>query len=291
MVTAEHLADKNAVYDIAIAYPRTGDRRIDADLFATVNHIAQSFRKEANAAHDPQEPPYTLDVSYRVARNDGQMFGVEFDDEWDFRGAHPNLEIVTANYFRADGWRVYLPELFDGSRGLARISALATADLDRQLLSGDPSSDKDWIARGADAHWGNFAAFLLLRDALEIEFPPYAVAAYADGPQRVRLPLTRLRDVTRDNPRTPVPSFDCTRAATRDERLICSDAILARLDREVGETYANEIRNENDPERKTQLIHDARVWLSQRENSCRDARAPIACLMALYQARLAALDE
>ena len=284
------LTTRTAIIAIRAQYPQTGDARIDADLQATVNRIAASFREEATETHEAKDSPYTLDVTYRIARNDFRMFDVVFNDEWDFHGAHPNLEIVTANYFRDGGWRTYLPELFDGDRGLKRISGLATADLDRRLLVPDGYSDKDWIARGADAHWDNFAAFVLLPHVLEIEYPPYQVAAYADGPQSSTLPLARLRDVMRANPRTPVPSFDCAQAKTANERAICSDVALARLDRDVSESWSSQYRNENDPQRKTKLKTGQMAWLAERDRSCTDARR-VACLTRLYRARLAALQS
>lgn len=290
-VETAHLTDRSPVYTIAVAYPRTGDAKIDADLFATVNTIVQSFRKEARSMHDAHDGPYSLVVTFRVARNDAKMFAAVFTDEWDFHGAHPNDELVTANYLRAGSWRVYLPELFDGARGLARISALATADLDRQLLVGaNAMTDPAWIARGADAHWDNFADFVLLPDALEVDFPPYAVAAYAAGVQTARIPLARLKDVLRPDPKKPVASFDCGRAATADERAICSDVALARLDREVDESWSSQMRSENDPKRRDALKADQTAWLDRRDNACRTGpRVP--CLTALYEARLSALED
>jgi len=294
-IAKKTLAEKTAVYAIAITYPQTGDAKIDADIRDTVNSIAFTFKKEAVAAHDSEEPRYTLDVDYVIARNDPDVFAVIFNDAWDFHGAHPNLEIVTANYFRGPGpngsWRVYLPELFDGPRGLTRISALATADLDRRLLGPDGPSDKDWIGRGADAHWENFQAFVLLPGALEIEFPPYAVAAYAAGPQSARIPLRELSDVMRPNPRAPVASFDCRRATSDNERAICSDVTLARLDRGVSETWASQVRNENDPTTKARWKAEQIAWLKARERVCTAPAQRLPCLTGYYKARLGVLEN
>jgi uncharacterized protein YecT (DUF1311 family) len=295
-VAKRTLKDRNAIYEIAIAYPQTGDAAIDADILSTVQRIATGFRREAAAAHDSEEPRYTLDVDYVIARNDARAFAVIFNDEWDFHGAHPNYEIVTANYLRdgaAGSGRVYLPELFDGPRGLQRISELTTADLDKRLLGPDGYSEKDWIARGADAHWENFQAFVLLPDALEIEFPPYAVAAFADGPQTSRVLLAKLKDVMRANPREPVASFDCATARSPDEHAICSDVTLARLDRALTETWSSQYRNENDPPRKVRRKTEQVAWLKNRGPACQAASgaAHVACLTKLYQARLKALED
>ena len=294
-VAKRTLADKSAIYEIAIAYPRTGDARIDADILATVNKIAAGFKKEAVAAHDSEDPRYTLDVDYVIARNDARAFAVIFNDEWDFHGAHPNLDIVTANYLRSDDGRLYLPELLDGSRGLKRLAALATADLSKRLLApnADPSSTPEDIARGAAPQWENFQAFVLLPDALEIEFPPYQVASYAAGPQTARIPLAKLADVMRANPRTPVASFDCAAARSADEHAICSDLTLARLDRDVSDTWSRRVRNENDPTTKARLKTGQVAWLRNRGPACRaaDGAAHVACLTRLYQARLKALED
>ncbi len=131
---------------------------------------------------------------------------------------------------------------------------------------------------------------MLLADALEIEFPPYQVAAYADGPQIARISLARLHDVMRPNPRTPVASFDCARADSANERAICSDVMLARLDREVAETWSSQLRNENDPERKQKLKASQVSWLAARDKTC-SAGNRVPCLLSLYRARLQQLDE
>ncbi len=288
---AKHtLTARTAIIAVRADYPQTGDARIDADLLATVNRIVASFREEATESHQAKDAPYTLNVSYTIPRNDAQMFAVVFNDEWDFNGAHPNLEIVTANYFRASGWRTYLPELFNGDAGLKRISQMATADLDKQLLGPNSFADKDWIARGADAHWDNFAAFVLLPDALLIEYPPYQVASYADGTQTSRLPLAPLRALLRANPRVPVPSFDCANAKSTNEHAICSDVALARLDRELDETWSSQYRNVTDLKRKTDLKTSQEAWLKQRDKTCNGGNR-VACLTGLYNARLAALES
>jgi uncharacterized protein YecT (DUF1311 family) len=295
-VSKHTLSEKNPVVEIVANYPQTGDPKIDADLLGTIHSIATGFRKEAVAAHDPSEGPYTLAVNFTIARNDAQVFAVVFTDEWDFRGAHPNMEIVTANYFRDGSWRIFLPELFDGPAGLSRISKLATLDLFRRLLGPNALTDREWIARGADAHWSNFAAFVLLPDTLELHFAPYQVAAYAAGPLTAHVPLARLRDVMRANPRAPVASFDCAHIANDDERAICSDVTLARLDRALSDSWTAEYRSEVDPGKKARWKTEQVTWLKKRGTACAAAgpassEARVRCLSAFYRARLNAIED
>jgi uncharacterized protein YecT (DUF1311 family) len=74
------------------------------------------------------------------------------------------------------------------------------------------------------------------------------------------------------------PSFDCARARSTSEKIICSDDDLARQDRELGKVYARAKRAAPDP-RAFQRDSDAE-W-AQRESNCRDRE----CLQRWYEHR------
>lgn len=76
-------------------------------------------------------------------------------------------------------------------------------------------------------------------------------------------------------------SFDCTKAATKVERTICSNPELSRLDDEMGISYKKALKYaaDVDPIRKEQ-----RGWLKAR-NQCKDE----VCLVAIYKHRLKGL--
>jgi uncharacterized protein len=76
-------------------------------------------------------------------------------------------------------------------------------------------------------------------------------------------------------------SFDCTRASTLVESLICTDPNLSQLDDRVAVAYSSmRIRSTNPQE----LVAAQRVWLVQR-NQCQS----VACIEDQYTKRLAAL--
>ena len=80
------------------------------------------------------------------------------------------------------------------------------------------------------------------------------------------------------------PSFDCAKARSRPERLICSDAELARLDRDTGRLHARAKAAARDPAAFKR--QNDREW-KQREADCRDK----ACLLAWYANRRAQLQQ
>jgi hypothetical protein len=84
---------------------------------------------------------------------------------------------------------------------------------------------------------------------------------------------------------TPVrPSFDCAKARSRSERLICADPELAALDRDTGRLHARAKAAARDPA-AFRRQNDAE-W-KQREATCRDK----ACLVAWYSHRRAQLQQ
>jgi hypothetical protein len=80
------------------------------------------------------------------------------------------------------------------------------------------------------------------------------------------------------------PSFECAKARSRAERLICSDAELAQLDRDTGRLYARAKAATRDPLGFRR--ENEREW-KQREAACRDKP----CLVAWYANRRAQLQN
>lgn len=80
------------------------------------------------------------------------------------------------------------------------------------------------------------------------------------------------------------PSFDCGKARSRTERLICSDPELAQLDRDTGRLHARAKAAARDPVAFKR--QNDREW-KQREADCRDK----ACLLAWYAHRREQLQE
>ena len=76
----------------------------------------------------------------------------------------------------------------------------------------------------------------------------------------------------------PTPSFDCTKARSTPEQIICSDAQLALLDRELGRLHARARAVSPDPAAFRR--QNDQEW-RDREASCRDRE----CLLRWYAHR------
>ncbi|ESP94196.1 lysozyme inhibitor LprI family protein [Pseudoalteromonas luteoviolacea] len=75
--------------------------------------------------------------------------------------------------------------------------------------------------------------------------------------------------------------FDCQKAATKVEKLICSDSALSQLDEDMGIAYRNKRASLYGVKRQQYLVKQ-RNWLKQVRNKCE----AVACLKKVYQARI-----
>lgn len=80
-------------------------------------------------------------------------------------------------------------------------------------------------------------------------------------------------------------SFDCAKAATQTEKVICSDPVLSRLDEQLADAYRVAQKRAAS---RVALRKAQRNWLDSQRDVCRDA----ACLRGAYETRInTLLDE
>ena len=81
-------------------------------------------------------------------------------------------------------------------------------------------------------------------------------------------------------------SFDCNRAETRIEKMICAEAELSKLDDDLAGAYAIALENRSQSDTKEALKNDQKTWLKER-NTCGDT----SCVKSSYVNRLAVLTK
>jgi uncharacterized protein len=64
------------------------------------------------------------------------------------------------------------------------------------------------------------------------------------------------------------PSFSCARAATIDEKLICSDPLLSERDLELTRAYRGLLAQTQDPARAEDIRADQHAWILRRNAEC-----------------------
>jgi len=92
------------------------------------------------------------------------------------------------------------------------------------------------------------------------------------------------------------PSFDCAKAKTRVEKLICSDAELAKLDMEMSGEYYSLVSDKTlDRELKEILKNNQKKWLDSREKTpCfenEDVSEQQKCIKNVYRIRIKEIND
>lgn len=190
----ESVTKDEDVASIEVLYPQICDSAFDG----TVEYIVGEIQKELVAQAKKEVPEYRrvserADAAYMLTIEPFEIF---FNDSVasallsvyiETGGAHGNYAFYTITIDRTKGSRITLDTLFSSSSGyLAFLSKRATSDLQRGL-------GKDALfMEGLAAKKENFSLFTLTDKAITFHFPPYQVAAYAAGAQKVTVPFADL---------------------------------------------------------------------------------------------------
>jgi uncharacterized protein len=85
------------------------------------------------------------------------------------------------------------------------------------------------------------------------------------------------------------PSFDCAKASTDVEKLICSDAELAKLDHSLADLYGTLLKHT--PAKDQQMLKaEQRGWVKGR-NECWKSDDMRGCVAAEYRSQIAELKD
>ena len=84
------------------------------------------------------------------------------------------------------------------------------------------------------------------------------------------------------------PSFDCVKASTSSEKLICSDEVLSKLDNTLAKTY-NKTFNAYPKEEREDLSSEQKMWVKKREK-CMASSLATGCVKRAYETRISQLQ-
>jgi len=176
-----------------------------------------------------------------------------------------------------------LPGLLTGSAAL--ITAVTGGYLAYDRSPGGPGLTSLHPTEGA-AEARPFAAGQPQSAAPSGATPAIAADSAPTGPSAAEIPATVVDSGGAAGPPADArPSFDCARASTAVENMLCSDAQLADRDRRAAQQYFA-LRGSLPPGVRSQLLESQRLFLRQRSD-CRSSQ----CLADLYDVRLRQLAE
>ena len=167
-----------------------------------VNDTIEQFKRDGNFANLTEEDirmmgydqgrKQSLKIPYLIVLAP-DTFAYVYTVYIDTLGAHGNMYFRMFNFNTSTGDYLSLSDLF-----LPRSPYLETlSSKSRELLPSviGEAADARMITDGTKPEEANFANFFLENTSLVLVFPPYQVAAYAAGPQTLRIPLSDLASI------------------------------------------------------------------------------------------------
>lgn len=201
-------SEHTTYYDIETYYasstPLSGAANIAAVVLMKdfVARTVEQFKTDGNFANltaaDIQTMGFdegrkeTLKIVYLMGSS-ARTISYVFTIYSDTLGAHGNTDFKTFTFDTTTGKPLALADLFaPGSDYLGTLSKLAREKLPAVI---GENADAATIRSGTEPTEDNFRNFLFDNRDLLILFPPYQVAAYSEGPQTLRLPVSLLSNI------------------------------------------------------------------------------------------------
>lgn len=131
----------------------------------------------------------TLQLVYLIGSSPRTISYIYTIDEYS-GGAHGMTYFKTFVFDTTTGKKLSLADLFTpGTNYLSELSTAARAQLPRVI---GPDADAQMIASGTTPDEKNFENFFIDNHNIVFLFPPYQVAAYAQGPVTLQIPTSAL---------------------------------------------------------------------------------------------------
>ena len=163
-------------------------------LFDLTQNFLDSMKEEAEYSF---AYPYSLDVTYEVYHHQDELLSLVFNIYMYTGGAHGNSFFSTFTWNLADETLLTFDDLFQEEFNQYLVLAPLVESALSIRMSGfiGMEPDMDWIIEGTGENPDNYTSFAVSDDALILFFPPYQVAPYAAGPQKVGITFFDLQSV------------------------------------------------------------------------------------------------
>lgn len=140
----------------------------------------------------------SLFINYQINYQTPEYIEVAFGFEEFAGGVHGMIYTAMIHYDVAGNKDIALKDLFvENSDYLGQISKLSAEDLTAR--QDEIATDSIFINTGTQPKDINFKNFTMSGDTLKFSFDPYAVAAYAAGPQEVKIPFSKIESILNKN--------------------------------------------------------------------------------------------
>ena len=140
--------------------------------------------------------PVTVELGYKVLRNDGKLFSVRREVYENTGGAHPLITLACETFRVSDGALMIFSDLFsvDLDAATAAIKPLVEEQMDKKIKEFGAEYFYDNAKENLLDMWDK-GDWYLTEDSLVMIWQTYAISPYVSGVQEFVIPLSRIADI------------------------------------------------------------------------------------------------
>lgn len=189
-----HILESTDNYDLKIDYPDVENKEIKKKIDEYVKEQKDNFLNNVKAVENIEQPKYDFNLSVNV--NDYKDITHVYMLTFAYTGgAHYTRDDTSLYYDNKTKEFVDLKYFFKDEESFKKLSSIAYYYV---LKLEDKKFDELWVKRGTDPTIDNYRHFNFKDEGLEILFPPYQIASWADGEIKITIPYEEINDLLKE---------------------------------------------------------------------------------------------
>lgn len=189
-----HILESTDNYDLKIDYPDVENKKIKKKIDEYVKKQKDNFLNNVKEVEDLEQPKYDFNLSVNV--NDYKDITHVYMLTFAYTGgAHYTRDDTSLYYANKTKEFVDLKYFFKDEESFKKLSSIAYYYV---LKLEDKTFDELWVKRGTDPTIDNYRHFNFKDEGLEILFPPYQIASWADGEIKITIPYEEINDLLKE---------------------------------------------------------------------------------------------
>lgn len=189
-------------YHIDVRYPqirkfknKTTEKEFNLRVYTLIQEQIDAFKKDMEE-WESATPQYgsEFEINDTVIYKSASLISVLLHGYYYYSSAaHPNTFFISFNYDLKNNKNILFSDMFKDDY-ISQVSNYCIKALGEKMGT---ATENGWINEGAGPKEDNFKVFNITPTSLQITFPAYQVASYADGPQEVDIPYSMISDIIR----------------------------------------------------------------------------------------------
>lgn len=186
-------------YYIKIDYPDIENKRENAKIARSIKNYIDEKKKEFVEVADKEDKNDTYEFMVTNSVYEYEDFTSIHLQIYSYVGGAHYIREDKSYYFRTrTGEELHLNNFLVDEYALGKLAELSVDYIEKYFEEKQIDLSSNMVEEGTKPIFENYTHFTFRQDGLEILFPPYQVASWADGEIRITIPYKELKGIVKD---------------------------------------------------------------------------------------------